>query len=207
MTFPSKTLRWLKEGWEAEYVSDLGPSYVLHVRGSRKTAGKLVVRAERILDGAHILWTVERDLNTPGDWGGRGLRPKRGPDGKVVRRPEEWLQPFHEGVKRLNPFGKRDTVDLWEVLRLHWLGAYLRDRGNPCICGHRDIIAHLAESRLLLIADADIRLSEDNVRKGIERAAREAARIIGDRVPDNPLAIRVQMAHASAHSRCASEMG
>lgn len=193
MQFPSRTLLWLKDGWEAEFVSDLGPSYVLHVRGSRKTPGKLVHRVERIVTSSHILWAVERDVNTPPDYKGRGLRPKRGPDGKVIRAMKEWLQPFHEGIKRMAPRGGEHPT-----VRYYWLISYLRWRGLPCLCGHADIVAHLS---------AEAGVPERHVQGAIERAAREAARTIGSRVPDNPLAMRGQTGHASRRPVTPAGMG
>jgi len=173
--FPSRTLTWLAEGWRAEFVSDLGTSYVMHIRGTKKTAGAFVERVQRILDGSHMLWTIERDTETPADYAGKGLRPKRGPDGKVIRHAVEWRQPFHEGVKRLSPRGA------YPDRRAAWLVSYMRWRGQPCPCNHADVVAHLA-------AEADVPSKE--VRCGIERAARDVARTVGDRVPGNPIAVQ-----------------
>ena len=175
-TFPSETLRWLADGFRAEYVSGLGHSYALHLRGgTHRSVGDLVPRVQRIVDDAHVLWSIERDLNTPGDWHGRGLRPKRDARGQVIRHAEEWLQPFHEGVKRLAPRGERRG---YCALRRAWLVAFLGWRGEPCLCAHADITEHLA-------ADAGVPTTQ--VVCAIERAAREAARLIGDRVRDNPI--------------------
>jgi hypothetical protein len=177
VTFPSRTLLWLKEGWQAEFVSDLGPSYVLHVHSTKKASGALVHRVVRILDERHIAWLVERDLNTPGDYEGRGLRPKRDAKGRVIKRMGDWLQPFHEAVKRLAP-----RHESHPTIRFYWLTAYLRWRHLPCICNHEDIVAHLATE-----ASVDRKVVE----MSIERATREAARTIGNRVPDNPMAVEV----------------
>lgn len=180
--FPSRTLQWLAEGWRNEYTSGLGPPLVMHVRGTKKTAGALVQRVQRIVDDRFLLWVVERDLNTPGDYEGRGLRPKRGPDGEVLRRiaPDGWLLPFHEAVKRLTPRGDGHG---YVGLRALWLRSYLRWRGSPCPCNHADITEHLA---------AESNVPPTEVRCGIERAAREAARTLGDKVPGNPMAVTAQ---------------
>lgn len=181
--FPSASLRWLADGGRAEYTSGLGQSYALHVRGTKKTAGALVHRVQRIVDSKHVLFVIERDLNTPGDYPGKGLRPKRGPDGRVIRHAESWAQPFHEGVKRLVPRGDGHG---YAGLRAHWLRTYLRWLGVVCPCNHADVVEHLAD-------ESDVPPQE--IRAGIERAAREAARTIGSRAgPDNPLAIPVRTA-------------
>ncbi len=86
--------------------------------------------------------------------------------------------PFHESVKRLVPRGDGHGH---AGLRAHWLVTYMRSRGQPCPCNHGDVVAHLA-------AESGVPLRE--VRCAIERAARDAARIVGDNVPDNPMAVR-----------------
>lgn len=196
--FPSEVLAWVREGFQAEYVSDLGPSYVLHVRGGRKTPGKFVHRVARILDGNHILWTIERDLDTPGDWRGRGLRPKRDGNGEVIRHAEEWLQPYHEAVKRLLPRG-----ETYMSIRYYWFAAYLADRGLPCLCAHRSLIDHLARTSWAFSRGGATTFSEAQVKAGIERTAREVARLIGDRVPENPIARLDARTHnmAASHAR------
>jgi hypothetical protein len=177
--FPSRTLTWLAEGFRCEYTSGLGPSFVMHVRGGKQSAGALVQRVERILDERYLLWAIERDLLTPGDYKGRGLRPKRGPDGRVLRRlaPDGWLLPFHESLKRLTPRGDGHG---YGGLRAFWLRSYLLWHGSPCPCNHAGVVEHLA---------AESGVSATEVRCAIERAAREAARTLGDKVPGNPMAV------------------
>lgn len=196
--FPSKTLLYLKEGWQAEYISDLGTPYAMHVRGGRKRAGEFVPRVKRILDDEHIMWVIERDLATPGDYKGKGLRPKKDENGRVVRTPEEWIQPYHESIKRLKP--KRTNG--WAAFRYHWLVAWLRWRHLPCLCGHKDIVHHLAVNSGQPIGI---------VQAGIERAGSQAVRLIGDKVPGNPsllrngkgLSVRVYKAENSAKRQVA----
>lgn len=206
--FPSPELRWVKAGWEAEYVSGLGPSYVLHVRGTKRTAGALVERARRIVDGKHILWGVERELNTPGDYEGKGLAPKKGPDGKPVRLAVEWVQPFHEAVKRLQPpvqdearLSPEQRRDFRHMRHRHyWLKQWLSWRGLPCPCNHLDIIHHLA---------SQAQVTEATIKGGIERAGREVVRLIGvSRVPDAPgIALPRQLEYRSSDARVGGRSG
>ena len=153
-SFPSPLLIWLKEGYLDEYVSGLGPPLALHIKGRRsKAAAPFVERARRIFEGKHILWAIERDLS---DTSGSGsLRPKLGPDGKPIRHQIEWLQPFHEGVKRVDE-PRRSALRFW-------LGA----RGYP-------------DREILLKICLSTRLPYQQVQGMLERAGREAVAAIGE---------------------------
>lgn len=153
-SFPSPTLIWLKEGYLAEYVSGLGPPLALHVRGRRaKAAAPFVERASRIFETKHILWALERDLS---DTSGSGSLPvKLGPGGKPIRHQIEWLQPYHEGVKRVDE-PRRAALKFW-------LGA----RGFP-------------DAEILQKISLSTRLPIQQVQGMLERAGREAAAAIGE---------------------------
>lgn len=153
--FPSKLLLWFKDGWNAEYISGCGPSLAIHVRGTKKTAGEYAERVVRILDERHVLW--DKDGNQ-----------------------REWIQPFHEATKRIRPsvtdesrLTPRQLASRAErAERYRWFRTWLLWHGLPCPCNHGDITEHIAAKET-----ADI--SKEDVRRAIERCAREASLLVG----------------------------
>lgn len=174
--FPSPLLLWLKEGYLNEYVSGLGPPLALHVKGRKsKAAAPFVERASRIFSGQHILWAVERDL---GNTSGSGSLPvKLGPNGKPIRHQVEWLQPFHEAVKRI------------ESPRREALRFYLAAR------------ALIPEQELLTSMAISMDMPVIQVMGLLERATREAVALIGeDRAGPLPSDVRERYASTPRRS-------
>lgn len=165
--FPSPGLAWLKEGYLGEYDSGLGPPLALHIRGrTAKAAAPLVERAARIVDSRHILWVVERDLHAP-PGRGHGLPVRKDKQGRPIRHAVEWVQPFHEGVKRIAPRFKgiraRDPRVQRAALLRYWLGA----RG-------------FTDASIVHVLTIATGWRDFEVTGAIERAGRDALALIGD---------------------------
>jgi hypothetical protein len=61
---------------------------------------------------------------------------------RIVDAESSWItEPMHAAINRLEPMGRRTAAGR---LNHEWLVQTLKWRGQPCICGHVDVIEHLA---------------------------------------------------------------
>jgi hypothetical protein len=89
---------------------------------------------------------------------------------RLVDQEPSWIwEPMHAAVERLRP-DKRDRRDAAARMEHYWLEQTLNWRGGPCLCGHDDIIHHLAESG----SNPDDRVSRAYIARVVLEGARRA---------------------------------